>query len=72
MNQIVNTFLMEGDKFMPEMHLQQLGQPGQPGVLYSACGPLTKHKKIVENFFRPVIQTISTKMSWIRLAFSMI
>ena len=39
MNEIVNTFLLVGDKFMPEMHLKQ------PGFTYSACGPFTKTKK---------------------------
>ena len=39
MNAIVNKFLLAGDKFMPEMHLKQ------PGFTYSACGPVTKHKK---------------------------
>ena len=33
MNQIVNKFLLAGDKFMPEMHLRQ------PRFTYSACGP---------------------------------
>ena len=36
MNEIVNKFLLAGDKFMPEMHLEQ------PGFTYSACGPFTK------------------------------
>ena len=35
MNQIVNTFLLAADKFMPEMHLRQ------PGFTYSACEPFT-------------------------------
>ena len=38
MNQIVNKFLLEGDKFMPEMHLRQLQ------FVYSACGQFTKNK----------------------------
>ena len=37
MNEIVNKFLLAGDKFMPEMHLKQ------PGFTYSACGPFTKN-----------------------------
>ena len=44
MNEIVNMFLLVGDKFMPEMHLKQ------PGFTYSACGPFTKSKKIIEKF----------------------
>ena len=40
MNEIVNnTFLLAGDKFMSDMHLKQ------PGVTYSARGPLTKNRK---------------------------
>ena len=39
MNEIVNTFLMTGDKFMPEMHLKQTG------FTYSACGAFTKKKE---------------------------
>ena len=39
MNEIVNKFLLVGDKFMTEMHLRQ------PGFTYSACGPLTKNRK---------------------------
>ena len=39
MNNIINKFLLPGDKFMPEMHLKQ------PGFTYSACGPFTKHKE---------------------------
>ena len=38
MNEIVNKFLLAGDKCMPEMHLKQ------PGFTYSACGPFTKNK----------------------------
>ena len=38
MNEIVNKFLLAGDKFMPEMPLKQ------PGFTYSACGPFTKNK----------------------------
>ena len=44
MNEIVNKFLLAGDKFMPEMHLKQ------PGFTYSACGPFTKNKKRIRKF----------------------
>ena len=46
MNQIVNKFLLVGDKCMPQMHLKQ------PGFTYSACGPFTRNKKIIENFMQ--------------------
>ena len=39
MNEIVNKFLLAGDKFMAEMHLKQ------PGFTYSACGSFTKNKE---------------------------
>ena len=44
MNEIVNKFLLAGDKFMPEMHLKQ------SGFTYSACGPLTKNKERIHKF----------------------
>ena len=39
MIEIINKFLLVGDKFMPEMHLRQ------PEFIYSACGPFTKNKE---------------------------
>ena len=44
MNKIINKYLLTGDKFMPEFHLQQ------PGFTYSACGPFTKHCERIEKF----------------------
>ena len=44
MNEIVNKFLLARDKFMPEMHLKQ------PGFTYSASGPFTKNKGIIQRF----------------------
>ena len=44
MNNTLNKFLLAGDKFMPEMHLQQ------PEFTYSACGPFTKHKERIKKF----------------------
>ena len=46
MNEIINKFLLVGDKFMPEMHLRQ------PGFTYGACGPFTKNKKRIDKFMR--------------------
>ena len=42
MNDIIDKFLLVGDKFMPEMHLRQ------PGFTYSACGPFTKNKERIQ------------------------
>ena len=46
MNEIVNKFLLLGDKFMPELHLKQ------PGFTYSACGSLTRNKERIEMFMQ--------------------
>ena len=46
MNEIINKFLLVGDKFMPEMHLRQ------PGFTYSACGPFTKNKERIKKFMQ--------------------
>ena len=43
MNEIVNKFLLAGDKCIPEMHLRQLA------FTYSACGPFTKNKERIQN-----------------------
>ena len=42
MNNIINKFLLAGDKFMPEIHLRQ------PQFTYSACVPFTKHKQRIQ------------------------
>ena len=46
MNQIVNKFLLAGDKFMPEIHLRK------PGFPYSACGRFTKNKQRIQTFMQ--------------------
>ena len=46
MNEIVNKFLLVGDKFMPEMHFKQ------PGFTYSACGEFTRNKERIEKFMQ--------------------
>ena len=42
MNEIINNFLLAGDKFMLEMHLKQ------PGFAYSASGPFKRIQKFKE------------------------
>ena len=44
MNNVINTFLLAGDNFMPEIHLRQ------PQFVYSACGPFTRHKERIKKF----------------------
>ena len=46
MNETVNNFLLAGDKFMPELHLKQLGFP------YSACVLFIKNKGRIEKFMQ--------------------
>ena len=45
-NEIVNKFLLAGDKFRPEMHLKQ------SGFTYNACGPFNKNKERIEKFMQ--------------------
>ena len=42
MSDIINKFILAGDKFMPEMHLRQ------PQFTCSACGPFTKNKERIQ------------------------
>ena len=44
MNNVINKFLLAGDKFMPEIHLRQ------PKFTYSACGLFTKHEQRIQKF----------------------
>ena len=46
MNEIVNKFLLVGDKFMPELHVKQ------PGFTYSACGPFSINKERIRKFMK--------------------
>ena len=45
MNEIVNKFLLTGDKSMSAVFLIQ------PGITYTACRPLTKHCKRIQKFY---------------------
>ena len=56
MNEIVNKFLLAGDKFLQEMHWKQ------PGFTYSACGPFVKNKERNQKFKETGDTTIFTKM----------
>ena len=44
MNNVINKFLLVGDKFMPEIHLRQ------PQFTYSACGRFTRHEERIQKF----------------------
>ena len=55
LNEIKNTFLLVGYKFMPEMHLRK------PGFTYIASGPFTKHKERIKNSKKQETQDIFVK-----------
>ena len=44
MNDIINKFLLPGNKFMAEMHLKQ------PQFTYSACGSFTRNNEKIQKF----------------------
>ena len=66
MNEIVNKFLLAGDKLMPEMHLNN------PDLLIVLVVHLLKINKEFKNLKKQEIQTIFTKMNLIKLVFNMI
>ena len=55
MSEIVNKFLLKGNKLMPEMHLMQ------PGFAHSVCGSFTKNEERIQKFKETVIQDIFIK-----------
>ena len=64
MNNVINKFLLAGDKFMPEMHLRQAR------FVYSACGPVTRHKERIKEFKRTGDTVIFIEMNSIKLVFN--
>ena len=66
MNEIVNKFLLVGDKLMPKMHFKQLG------FTYSALVHLLKTNKELKSLCKLEIQILFIKMNLIRLVFNMI
>ena len=66
MNDIINKFLLVGDKFMPEIHFRQ------PGFTYSACGPFTKYKERIQKFKQTGYSRYIYRNELVKLAFNMI
>ena len=66
MNEIVNKFLLVGDKFMTEMHLKQLG------LTQSACGPFTENKERIKKFMQTENINFIYKNERDKLVFNMI
>ena len=58
MNEIVNKFLLAGEKFMSEMHIKE------PGFTYSACEPFTKNKEL-KNLKKQEILHLQRKRKYI-------
>ena len=44
MNNVINKFLLAGDRFIPEIYLRQ------SQFIYSACDPFTRHKERIKKF----------------------
>ena len=53
-NEIINTFLLPEDNFMPDMYLSQIS------FTYSACEVLLKTKNEYKNLKKPEIQNVFT------------
>ena len=66
MNEIVNKFLLAGDKFMPEMHWIK------PGCRHSACAPFTKNKERITKFKETGDARYIYQNELIKLVFNMI
>ena len=67
MNEIVNKFLLAGDKFMPEMHLRQ------PGLTCITCKPFNENQERIKKFeetrdsryiYQNKLDTVSFNMTW--------
>ena len=50
MNDIINKFLLAGDKFIPEAYRKQRTSLDKSGFTYSACRPYTKNKERIQKF----------------------
>ena len=66
MNEITDNFFPVGNKFLPEMHLKQLG------FTYSSCDPFTKIKKELKSLRKLEIYILFIKINLIELVFNMI
>ena len=66
MNEIVNKFLLAGEKCMSEMHLKQ------SGFTYISCDPFTENKKRIQKFMETGNTNYIYKNIWIKLVFNVI
>ena len=65
MKEIVNKFLLAGDKFVPKKHLKQ------PGFTVVLVDHLLKINKEFKNLEKQETQAIFTEMNYIGLVFNM-
>ena len=65
MNNTINKLLLAGDKFMPEIHLQQ------PGFTFLHVVHLLNTKKELKNLNKQVIHNIFIEINLIKLVFNM-
>ena len=63
MNEIVNMFLLVGDKYIPKIHLKQPTFFDKTGFAYSVCDPFTKSKKRIQKFTQTEITDFIYKNS---------
>ena len=66
MNNIINKFLLAGNKFLPEMHLRQ------PQFFFLLVDLLLDIKKELKNLNKQVIRVIFIEMNLIKLVFNTI
>ena len=59
MNEILNKFLLAGDKFLPKMHLKQ------PAFTYNACGTFTENKERILKFKETGETMLVFSMIWL-------
>ena len=55
MNEIVNKFLLAGDKFMPEMYLKQ---PGYIFLYFSYFSQIMQQNQILKTFHMLILQVL--------------
>ena len=73
MNELINRFLLAGDKFIAKMQLRQYAALNNiPAFTYSACGPITKSKEKYKNVEKQKIQDTFFKTNQIKPVFNMI
>ena len=66
MSEIIDNFLLAGEKSMHGMNLRQ------PGLIYSSYGQFTENKKRMQQFKETTDSRYIYQKNWTKLAFNMI